>query len=122
MDTKYYFIDFSIDSDLSEINAEEIKGFVKNGEATENWIFCQIDGSIRCAFGKYNMPYPKYVLVNRNYKRTKEMTLTIIRENFKDEKEAMFWNTQRFFVQAELNRQATANSDEDGMKYKFEII
>ena len=120
--TKYYFIDFSVDSDLSEINPEEINGFVKNGEATENWIFRQIDGSIRCAFGKYNMPYPKYVLVNRNYKRTKKMTLTIIRENFKDEKEAMFWNTQRFFVQDELTRQATVNSDEDGLKYKFEII
>ena len=73
-------------------------------------------------FGKYKMPYPKYVLVNRNYKRTKEMTLTIVRENFNDEKEAMFWNTQRFFVQDELDRQARANSDEDGFQYRFEII
>lgn len=37
-ETKYYFIDFSIYQDLEEIKPEEIKGFVKNGKATENWI------------------------------------------------------------------------------------
>lgn len=121
--TKYYFVDFAIDCDLKEINPEEITEFVKDGKTTENWIFMQIDGSVRCAFGKYNMPYPKYCFVNRNYKRTGEMWLTLVRDNFKNEKEAMFWNTQRIFVQDELNHQAWANSDEeDGIVYKFEII
>ena len=121
--TKYYYIDFAIRSDLSEINPEEIKGFVKDGKATENWIFVQIDGSIRCAFGKYNMPDPKYVFVNRNWKKTGEMNLTIVRSNFKNEKEAMFWNVSKMFVQDELNHAAWANSDpDDGIVYKFEII
>lgn len=117
--TKYYFIDFAIEPDLSEINPEEITKFVKDGKATENWIFMQIDGSIKVAFGKYGMSYPKYVFINRDYKRKHEMVLTIVRDNFKDEKEAMFWNTQRIFVQEELNHQAWANSDEEGLTYNF---
>lgn len=122
-ETKYYFIDFAIRSDLKEINPEEIKCFVKDGKATENWIFMQIDASIRYIFGKHDMPYPKYVFVNRNYKRIGEMTLTIVRDNFKNEKEAMYWNVQKMYIQDELNSQARSNSDEeDGMVYKFEII
>lgn len=120
--TKYYFIDFAIHPDLKDINPKEIVEFVKDGKATENWVFAQIDGTIRFVFGRYNMPYPKYVFVNRNYKRTYEMTLTIVRENVKNEKEAMFWNVQRIFIQDELNRQAESNSDDEGLKYKFEII
>ena len=121
--TKYYYIDFAIRNDLKEINPEEIKGFVKDGKATENWIFVQIDGSIRYAFDKYGMPDPKYVLVDRSWKQTGEMHLTIVRENFKNEKEAMFWNVNKMYVQDELNHQAWANSDPDeGMVYKFEII
>lgn len=121
--TKYYFIDFAIRNDLKEINPEEIKEFVKDGKATENWIFMQIDGSIRYVFDKHGMPDPKYVFVNRNWKRTGEMTLTIVRDNFKNEKEAMFWNVQKMYIQDELNTQAKYNSDEeDGIIYKFEII
>jgi hypothetical protein len=121
-ETKYYFVDFAIHSDLSEINPEEITEFVKNGKATENWIFKQIDFTIGYTFDYYDMPRPKYVFVNRNYKQTNKMDLVIVRDNFKDEKEAMFWNTQKFFIQSELNRQAEANSDEDGLGYKFVII
>lgn len=120
--TKYFFIDFSIKPDLKEINPKEIVEFVKDGKATENWIFAQIDGTIRYTFGKYNMPYPKYVFVNRNYKRTYEMDLIVVRENVKNEEEAMFWNVQRIFIQDELNRQAKSNSDDEGLKYKFEVI
>jgi hypothetical protein len=121
-ETKYYFVDFAIKSDLSEINPEEIKGFVKDGKATEKWIFMQIDGTIKCAFDRYGMPNPKYVFVNRNYKDTGEMTLTIVRDNVNTLEEALFWNTQKIFVQDELNRQAKFNSDEDGLKFKFIII
>lgn len=120
--TKYYFIDFAIRPDLKEIRPEEIVEFVKDGKATENWIFAQIDGTIRYTFGKYDMPYPKYVFVNRNYKRTYEMDLIVVRENVKNEEEAMFWNVQRIFIQDELNRQAQSNSDDEGLKYKFEVI
>lgn len=121
-ETKYYFIDFAIYSDLKEIKPEEIKGFVKNGKATENWIFMQIDGTIKYTFGKYGMPYPKYVFVNRNYKRIGEMTLTLVRDDVKTLDEALFWNTQKIFVLEELNRQAKFNSDEDGLKFEFVII
>lgn len=121
-DTKYYFVDFAITPSLKEINPEEIVEFVKDGKATENWIFMQIDGTIRYVFGKYNMPYPKYVLVNRNYKRTYETNLVVVRENLKNEKEAMKWNVQRMFIQDELNRQAQSNSDDEGLKYRFEVI
>ena len=122
-DTKYYFIDFAIRSDLKEINPEEIKGFVKDGKATENWIFMQIDATIQYIFEKHNIPCPHYVFVNRDYKYIGEMTLTIVRDNFKNEKEAMFWNVQKMYIQDELNSQARSNSDEeDGMVYKFEII
>ena len=121
-ETKYYFIDFAIKSDLSEINPEEIKGFVKDGKATENWIFMQIDGTIKYTFGKYGMPYPKYVFVNRNYNRIGEMTLTLVRDDVKTLNEALFWNTQKIFVQEELNRQAKFNSDEDGLNFEFIII
>lgn len=121
-ETKYYFIDFAIRSDLKEINPEEIKGFVKDGKATENWIFMQIDASIRYIFGKHDIHYPKYVFVNRNYKRIREMTLTIVRDNFKNEKEAMHWNVQKMYIQDELNTQAKSNSDEEGIIYRFEII
>ena len=120
--TKYYFIDFSIHSDLSEINPEEINEFLKDGKATENWIFMQIDGSIKVVFGKYGMPYPKYVFVNRNYKRIGEMKLTLVRDDVKTLNEALFWNTQKIFVLDELNRQAKFNSDEDGLKFEFVII
>lgn len=121
--TKYYFIDFAIRADLKEINPEEIKGFVKDGKATPNWIFIQINATIRYVFGKYDMPCPKYVFVNRDYKRTGEMTLTIVRDNFKNEKEAMFWDVQKMYIQNELDAQAISNSDEEGgMVYKFEII
>ena len=121
-ETKYYFIDFAIRSDLKDVNPEEIKCFVKDGKATENWIFMQIDASIRYIFGKHGMPYPKYVFVNRNYKRIREMTLTIVRDNVKNEKDAMFWNVQKMYIQDELNSQAQSNSDEEGITYKFEII
>ena len=121
-ETKYYFIDFAIRSDLKDINPEEIKEFVKDGKATENWIFMQIDGTIKCAFGRYGMPYPKYVFVNRDYKDTGEMTLTIVRDNVNNLEDALFWNTQKIFVQEELNRQAKFNSDEDGLKFEFVII
>jgi isocitrate dehydrogenase len=121
-ETKYYFVDFAITPSLKEINPEEIVEFVKDGKATENWIFMQIDGTIRYVFGKYNMPYPKCVFVNRNYKRTYEMDLVVVRENLKNEKEAMKWNVQRMFIQDELNRQAQSNSDDEGLKYKFEVI
>jgi hypothetical protein len=120
--TKYYFIDFAIRTDLKEINPEEIKGFVKDGKATENWIFMQIDGTIKYTFGKYGMPYPKYVFVNRNYNRIREMTLTLVRDNVKTLEEALFWNTQKIFVQEELNRQAKFNSDENGLNFEFVII
>ena len=121
-ETKYYFIDFAIKSDLKEINPEEIRGFVKDGKATENWIFMQIDATIRYVFEKHNIAYPKYVFVNRNYKRIREMTLTIVRDNIKNEKEALFWNVQKMYIQDELNTQAKSNSDEEGLTYKFEII
>ena len=121
-ETKYYFVDFAIKPDLREINPEEIKGFVKDGKATENWIFMQIDGTIKYTFGKYGMPYPKYVFVNRSYKDTGEMALTIVRDNVNNLEDALFWNVQRIFVQDELNRQAKSNSDEDGLEYKFVII
>lgn len=121
--TKYYFIDFAIESDLKEINPEEIKGFVKDGKATENWIFAQIDFSISYAFKHYGMPEPKYVFVNRDYKRTREMKLTIVREDMTNNLiDALYWNVNKPYVQDELNHQAWANSDEDGIKYKFEII
>ena len=101
--TKYYFVDFAIKPDLSEINPEEIKGFVKDGKATENWIFMQIEGTIRVVFDKYGMPYPKYVFVNRDYRRTGEMKLTIVRDNINKLEDALFWNVQKIFVQDELN-------------------
>jgi hypothetical protein len=50
------------------------------------------------------------------------MKLTIVRDNINKLEDALFWNTQKFFVQSELNRQAEANSDEDGLEYKFVII
>ena len=125
-ETKYYFIDFAIHPDLKDISPEEIKGFVKDGKATENWIFMQINGTIKYTFGKYGMPCPKYVFINRNYKRIGEMTLTLVRNDVKTLEEALFWNTQKIFVQEELNRQAKFNSefnsDEDGLKFEFVII
>lgn len=122
-ETKYYFIDFAIRSDLKEINPEEIKEFVKDGKATENWIFMQIDATIQYVFEKHHIPSPRYVFVNRDYKRTGEMDLTIVRDNFKNEKEAMFWNVQKMYIKDELDSQARSNSDEeDGIVYKFEII
>lgn len=121
--SRYYYIDFAIRNDFKEINSEEIKEFVKDGKATENWIFMQIDASIRYAFNKYGMPVPKYVFVNRSWKQTGEMYLTIIRDNLKNEKEALFWNVNKMYVQDELNHQAWANSDPDeGIVYKFDII
>lgn len=121
-ETKYYFIDFSIYPNLKEIKPEEIKGFVKDGKATEKWMFMQIDGTIKCVFDRYGMPNPRYVFVNRNYKHTGEMTLTIVRDNINNLEGALFWNVQRIFVQDELNRQAKFNSDEEGLKFKFIII
>ena len=121
--TKYYYVDFAIRNDLDDINPEEITGFVKDGKSTENWIFVQIDGSIKCAFDRYGMPDPKYVFVNRNWRQIGEMCLTIVRDNFKNEKEAMFWNVSKMYIQEELSHQAWVNSDvEEGIIYKFEII
>ena len=120
--TKYYFIDFAIKSNLKEINPIEIKEFVKEGKASENWIFMQIDGTIKYTFGKYGMTYPKYVFVNRNYKQIGEMTLTLVRNDVKTLEEALFWNVQKMYIQDELNIQAKVNSDEEGLKFEFVII
>ena len=82
----------------------------------------QIDGTIKVVFDRYGMPCPKYVFVNRNYKSTGEMKLTIIRDNISKLEDALFWNTKKIFVLEELNRQAKFNSDEDGLKFEFVII
>ena len=88
----------------------------------KDMFFHQVEATVRTAFIKYILTPPKIAFVNKNYPETNKMTITLVRDNFANESEAILWNNRRIFVQDELDIQARSNSDEEGMTYKFNII
>ncbi len=87
----------------------------------ENWWFVQLDATIRCTFGKYDLPMPKAVLFDRAHEGTNSVPITVVRENLDGVKDVSEWFWKWFFVKDELDIQARANSTDD-VTYKFHII
>lgn len=90
----------------------------------ENWIFAQVDASIRTIFYKYNFPIPPYVIVE---KLNHHITLYIVRDKINSQKELLEWSKKWFFVQSDLDIQAKCNSsdmedDEYWVHYEFKLI
>ena len=87
------------------------------------WWF-QLDGSIRFAFMKYDMEFPKYVMIDEY---THLSVIKIIRHPITTVHQAAQWEDKIIFIMDELKRQAEANSTteedcENWKTYKFEII
>ena len=88
------------------------------------WFYVQVDGTIRYTFLKYNLPLPKFVVVDET---THFITFNVYRDNIKNPKELKEWNEKWIYVYDELNRQAECNSntedeDEYWVKYKFKLL
>jgi len=87
-----------------------------------NWWYVQLNASIITAFGKYKMDYPQCVFVETfGYTTGPTTQITIVRNNFKNDRDAKKWYDNLIFVQSALNLQAEANSTDD-MKFKFVLI
>lgn len=91
----------------------------------ETWWYAQVDASIRYAFVKYQLPLPKYVVVEEV---THYITFKIFRENIKNPKELQAYNEKLMYVFDELKYQAKCNSldeyddPEYWIKYEFKLM
>ena len=92
--------------------------------AKANWIYAQIDATIRTTFYKYDIQIPPFVIVEE---LTHYIVLYIVRPKVTTEKELCQWVDKYIYIQDELNRQAKCNSNEyedteDWIKYEFKIL
>lgn len=114
--TKYFKQYFS--SKTLEFELEEIP------LGRDTWWYVQVDATIRTTFLKYNLPLPKYVIVEN---LTHYITFKIFREAIKNENELQEWNKKWIYVYDELKHQAECNSndmedDEYWIKYEFKLL
>lgn len=122
-DTKFYFI--SYDTNVKEIPLNDaVHGSrIEKDQQFDNWFFAQMNASIRCAFLSHGIEVPKCVYIDRCYRNSNKMLITIVRNNVNGEKGALKWYKNWFFVLDDLNRAAMANSDfDDDFTFKFRII
>lgn len=114
--TKYFKQFFN--KETSEFDLKEIP------LGRDTWWYIQVDASIRYAFSKYNIPIPKYVVVEE---LSHYITFKIFRENIKNQKELREWNKKWIYVFDELKHQAECNSNlekenEYWVKYEFKLL
>lgn len=120
-ETKFFFI--SYDTDIVEIPINKIGEKLEEDQQFDNWFFAQMYASIRCAFMTYGLRVPKYAYIDRSYRHSGRMQIVLVRDDVKDEEEALRWMKNWYFVQDELKRQAYANSDETGnFVFEFKVI
>lgn len=121
-ETKFYFI--SYDTNVKEIPLNDtVHGSkIEEDQQFDNWFFAQMYASIRCVFYRYGLPVPKCAYIDRCYRDSNKMIITLLRENVDSEKEALKWYKNWIFVSDELNISARANSDYDEFTFKFKII
>ena len=84
----------------------------------ENLWFVQLDGGIRTAFMKYDVPLPKFVIVEFYNCFT---DINIVRDDVSNISEADKWLHNKVFVFDELQKQAEANSNEENGLYRIKI-
>jgi hypothetical protein len=120
METRIFF--HSCGTKLVEIPYNEVGKMVEKDQQFDNWFFAQMLASVRTAFMTYNMPVPKYIFIDRAYRGWNKMQIFLVRDNIKDEKEALKWANTWLFIQSDLEIQARANSDEDNIIFEFKII
>lgn len=119
-DTRFFFISYKYD--VKEIPIYEVGKKVEEDQQFDNWFFGQMNASIRTAFMTYGLPVPKYAFIDRMYRDCNQMTIVLVRDDVKDEKEARKWVVDYLCVLDDLEHQAWANSDEDNFVFKFRII
>lgn len=90
----------------------------------DNWLYVQIDASIRTVFLKYNCILPKYAIIEELSHYT---IINLVRDNIKNKKHLLHWYTNRNYIQSDLDIHAACNStdmDDNGnwIKYEFKII
>ena len=120
METKIFF--HSCGDNPVEIPYNKVGKKVEEDQEFDNWFFAQMLASIRTTFGKYDLPMPKYIYIDRAYRGWNKMQIFIVRGNVKNEEEALNWTSKWIFVKDELDIQARANSDEDNIIFEFKII
>lgn len=119
MDIKYFRKEY--DSDKFEFVLKEVK------LALDHWWYIQLDSSIKFAFKKFDIKFPKYVIVQESDRYT---CIFIVRNDIKNKNELLKWEQHYFSLFDELNAQARANSviDEEDYnsekyhKYEFKVI
>lgn len=119
-ETKIFF--YSFDSNVVEIPYYQVGKKIEKDQQFDNWFFAQMLGSIRTVFGKYNLPNPKYIYIDRAYRTFNKMTVIIVRGNIRDEREAFKLVKNWFFINDELSIQARNNSDEENLIFEFKLI
>jgi hypothetical protein len=118
--TRFFFISYKYN--VKEIPICEVGKKVEEDQQFDNWFFGQMEASIRMAFCKYKLPIPKYAFIDRMYRTCNQMTIVLVRDNVRNEKEASKWVVDYLCVLDDLEHQAWANSDEDNIVFKFKII
>lgn len=91
----------------------------------ENWWFVQFNGTLATAFGYYDIPTPPAVYVeDKQYydEDIPEVNIYVVRPPIKKPKDFEKWLKVKYYIESELTRQAEANSDEERIIYKIEMI
>lgn len=93
----------------------------------DTWFYVQVDATIRTTFLKYDLPLPKYVIVEE---LSTETIFKIFRDTIKTPKELQEWNQKWIYVFDDLKHQAECNSsgpwedenNETYMKFEFKLL
>ena len=93
----------------------------------DTWFYVQVDATIRTTFLTYDLPLPKYVIVEE---LSNETIFKIFRETIKNPKELQEWNQKWIYVFDDLKHQAECNSstpwedenNETYMKFEFKLL
>lgn len=93
----------------------------------DTWFYVQVNATIRNAFLTYDLPLPKYVIVEE---LSTETIFKIFRDIIKNPKELQDWNQKWIYVFNDLKHQAECNSyepwedenNETYMKFEFKLL
>ena len=97
----------------------------------DTWWYVQVDATIRTTFLTYNLPLPKYVIIEQHGDdKFVHMIFKVFRETIKNPKELKEWNEKWIYVYDELQHQAKFNSNDDEyleegetcLKYEFKLL
>ena len=109
-------------------NKETLKFELKEIQlGIDTWFYVQVDATIRTTFLTYDLPLPKYVIVEE---LSTETIFKIFRDTIKNQKELQDWNQKWIYVFDDLKHQAECNSNgpwedennETYMKFEFKLL